>query len=240
MDSQNKDIKSEPDTVDPINVGEPVPEKRPNLLVKQKTLQPSKTFVAEMKEEAAKQPVEKPKANPVNNQGNPEADVVSLIALATPATTVPKPSSIYPEATGGYGNAPYNALDSNSDKSKTDKENNSTKLIIVIVTIIGGLIAGGALYEIIAWSIIILGSKIGSNYGLFIIPDILYLVLGVGIVLRRELARIIYVFLAILGLIIGSIGIISFLSSINSQNSRNNALYTQAIVNTQNQITRSN
>ena len=184
-----------------------------NPLSNQKTrkvLQPSEALIKDMA------------SNPVSLSAHESRPTVSVtpntqapnsVAGQTPVPTAKyNPSTIYPEATSGLLSDP-------SENNQVDKQpikpnkNNLTKLIILGVIALGIFIAVPAILSIISSvKIISYGgiSVLGKAGGLIYLIDAIYLMVGIGLILRRELARISYVVIGVILLLIALYGTINY------------------------------
>ncbi len=155
-----------------------------------------------------------------NNSVNDNQDLTNqVIPLATNADTTPKtapqnPESIYPVATQGIGvdNQQPLANIQSDNTIQTTAESNKNNLIILLVIILGAYTAISALVGIFASTLAISYGFIGAG-GLLIAIDVIYILIGIGLILRKELARFVYVVLAILGLLLTIYGTVHIFNS---------------------------
>jgi hypothetical protein len=119
----------------------------------------------------------------------------------------PASSSIYPSATSGRSayNPPLPAA-SEADAKPEPKE---TKLIETIVMVFGGLMVVVSVLSILEW--FSLGVR-GANI-LGVILSFGELFLGTGILRRKEIARTIYVIVAVISLFFSIFGTVSYLNA---------------------------
>ncbi len=141
-------------------------------------------------------------ANPVGNQPVPIDAAANNTSTTTDQSPVPEPSnSIYPVPSKGIGN-------SLASPAQTTIANDSPAQPSQKKTIIAKLIvAFGILITLIALSGLIVGVRSASvdmtvDSDLVIASYILYLLLGIGIIFKKEIARQIYIILAVLGLLL--------------------------------------
>lgn len=169
--------------------------------------------------------------------------VQSSQALAlTPPNTLPLRhdlSSIYPDATHGTGvtTPPVQAAETVPEVTETlAHKPERTKFIIAGIWLIGAFIAIPAALSIFG-IVRILGYGGGAVGSLAGAVDILYVLVGIGIALRKEMARVVYVVLAVIGLIFSVIGTFNYLAytqKISSQQASATAQAQQTIVQTEN------
>ncbi|HWB39260.1 MAG TPA: hypothetical protein VG604_03405 [Candidatus Saccharimonadales bacterium] len=156
------------------------------------------------------------------------------IPPATATPVAPDMSSIYPNATVGLTAAEH------SDPTTVDPVAAATKArltspVIIVIIVVGALIAIPAFISLIGNS-----SLITYGFGgkaLLKAFDVLDILLGIGIILRKQIARIIYVVLALISLALSIYGLIHYASVIHKAYSAVNSLAAQAIADDEKTIT---
>jgi hypothetical protein len=166
--------------------------------------EPPSQATAEFLQEAQAQsavPVELPFGLP---QTQPQPATIPIPEQAVPQTPrlVPDMSTIYPQATA----SPKTPLPQAPPPPISTLKNTKTKLISVIVIALGIYLAAPALLRLfVGVRVISLGFVSNTSIAVTII-DILYLIIGIGLILRRELARAAYVVIGCLFLLIALYG----------------------------------
>jgi len=163
----------------------------------------------------------------VSSAGSADSAPTQPVQTAQPASVYPTPqgtppisqplSSLYP--TPGQTPPP------NIASAAANSSNNSA--IITGVAILGGLIALVASGSLLAW--INSTTVPGVNAGARIIALLISggsLLLGIGIIMRREIARVIYVFLAGVALLFSVFSIYGYLSAVHSEHRISQATVT--------------
>ncbi|HUC88395.1 MAG TPA: hypothetical protein VMR95_04620 [Candidatus Binatia bacterium] len=143
-------------------------------------------------------------------------------AAPTNTSNIPRPaiSSIYPEPTAGFGISNSQAAALPGQKPSVDsKSMDKSKVIIILITILGIYIAGSALIGLIGGVRLLSFGIARSTGGILTAIDIVYLIIGAGIIFRRELARIVYIVIAVIGLVLSSIGLYSYFHSVSNASS---------------------
>lgn len=177
----------------------------------QKAIQPSE----ELKKDMAANPDGYYSRNPaphVSAVPNAQSPNSTLRQTQAPSTTY-NPSAIYPETTGGLPEKPTNEVSHGDNQSTSSNDDKLTKLIIIGVIALGVFIAVPALLSIIGWAKIISYGNInalGKTGVLIYTIDAIYLIVGVGLILRKEFARITYVVIGVILLLIGLYGTINY------------------------------
>ncbi|HXB16951.1 MAG TPA: hypothetical protein VNV44_14545 [Solirubrobacteraceae bacterium] len=99
-------------------------------------------------------------------------------------------------------------MDGNSDTPEASQPRTlSDGTIATVATVIGALVAIPALLALLGTAAIRLGGS-STGTGIAAIFDFAYLLLGVGLMMRRELARQIYCVLAVISLVLDLGGVI--------------------------------
>jgi hypothetical protein len=140
--------------------------------------------------------------------------------LASPGATPPlqprpNPNSIYPNPTQDVSSSPNQPATYAADTATVAEQpvapaGNKAKIIVAIVMAIGAFIVVTAALSLIAWIRVLMLP--GTSSGSSILGPILtggQVLLGLGILMRRELARQIYVVLAVISLVFSVFGHIS-------------------------------
>ena len=189
-----------------------------------KVLQPSSAFLKEMKTAASP-----------NIQDQPQ----QVPAVPSPSNSIPDsapqspPNSIYPQPTNDSIPGSYQAPMANLPKN-TEKDSRTTKnkLIIFGVMVLGAYIALSALLTLFS-SLKILSFGFVGNRNFLILIDVIYLLIGIGLMLRNEIARLVYVIIGVIGLVIAIYGTYHYFSVNHAVQNLNNS----AVIQTQNEIT---
>lgn len=199
---------------------------KPIILENSKVLQPSESFLNEMKTAAAAAPSPTPTptptptpADPGNQQYTQQTPPVSGDNLAPNQITPPvtQPSSIYPTATRGVGYSQNQNLPLNNDQPAQLTDTKKTGVITIIIIAFGALLAFVSLLDFISG--VRIASRLGTVAGLSIVVGLVGLLLGVGLILRKEIARFVYIILACIALVLGLIATPSTISNYNKANS---------------------
>jgi uncharacterized membrane protein len=104
--------------------------------------------------------------------------------------------------------------------------------LVIAVMIVGALVALPALLGLLGSASISFGaSKGGTTFGALI--DIAYVILGVGLMLRRELARQVYVVLVVISLILLTVSAVGALASNNIGRTGSAAQQVNAVIATE-------
>lgn len=127
---------------------------------------------------------------------NVETD--SLNEQTTVRKSVPLSSSIYPDV----DNDKKENLDKSDLLDYKNIKSTKTKLIIVIVIILGAIIATQSLLGLVGWLRLLSFGFAASTSKLVITIDVIYLLIGIGLILRKEFTRICYVLLALISLVL--------------------------------------
>ena len=85
-------------------------------------------------------------------------------------------------------------------------------LIAIVVIALGALIAIPALLGLVIGTTYLSYGFLGGGAAVLAAIDLLYLLLGVGLMARRELARSAYVVLALVGLVLNVVGLVGFVA----------------------------
>jgi len=212
MDDQNKNPDIQEHESSPANTQTPESQPTAQSQSQSNGLQPTQAFIEEMHSVTNNPPVVT-NSQPEHNQPVP-----------------PSPNSIYPEATRGVGaHSDQTASTTNTIEhpSEKPKGNNSEQLIILAVIVLGILNALPALLRLIgSTKLISLGFVNGTSFVITLI-DIIYLVIGVGLILRREIARAAYIFLAVILLILAIYGTFHTYSIEHNQSTQQGNLEVQ-------------
>ena len=174
-------------------------------------IQPSARFVEEMKTADVKQALAPAIAKPLpppppplatTQTSAPSVDNDASLNTSTPASAAAYPaSSIYPEA--HLGNA--SAISSGRSFEQVEIGKNLKQVVgpvpVAIVFALGGLITLASAYSLF---IIIQLTSSGYISVLGYLEAVVTLILGVGIMMRYELARMLYVFVSILVLAVST------------------------------------
>jgi hypothetical protein len=210
MDDQNQN----PVVSQPQNAESQKPPANPTTLPEQKpkrVLQPSAELVKDMAANPNSYYARKPTPNSSTapNTQSPNSTSEQTQTPKTPNNM----SSIYPEATKGLSDDTVNENEPAARQVTKPADNTLTKLIIVGVIALGIFIAVPAIFSIIGSVKIISYGNISvfdkAGIAIYII-DAIYLIVGVGLILRKELARIAYVVIGIILLLIGLYGTVKY------------------------------
>lgn len=166
---------------------------------KQPTIQPSKEFIQELKTTPATPPV---------------------ASAPTPAPTGPapnpSPNSIYPDATAGL-KITDNLNNENPTKDKEGaKTNKPPTLIIALITIFGAYLAVTALLGLVGSLKLLSFGVVRTSGAVISIIDVVYIIVGLGIILRKEIARVAYIVIAVIGLGLSVYGTVKYFQSLNN------------------------
>ena len=104
-----------------------------------------------------------------------------------------------------------------------DTPTRDDNMLVIAVVILGALIAIPAVLSLIGSVAISFGKQAASGGTVASLFDLGYLALGVGLMMRRELARQIYVVLAIISLIFLVIGAIAIYTAAGTETTNGNA-----------------
>jgi hypothetical protein len=118
-----------------------------------------------------------------------------------PSTPIPQPRPVQPQPQPASATSQNNSFNA-AEQSGNPKAKSSTQFITIAVMALGAFIAVPALVSLVGWAKVISFGYISGTSAFVTVTDVLYLLLGVGIVLRKELARIVYVFFAVIGLLL--------------------------------------
>ena len=88
----------------------------------------------------------------------------------------------------------------------------SRSWIEIVVVALGALIAIPALLGLLVGTTYLSYGFLGGGAAVLAAIDVLYLMLGVGLMARREMARSAYVVLALVGLVLNAIGLVGFVA----------------------------
>jgi hypothetical protein len=155
-------------------------------------LTPDPEFVKEMQAKHAEQQASQPTAV---KQSAPKAQV-----QAPPLN----PSNIYPDS---QENKPLQSNQPTGARTAEKPSRFSDQTLIVLIIIFGALIAGWALLDIFkSFGVLYTsgstaGGSIVQTVSIYSIFNFISVILGIGIMLRKEIARIIYVVVAFIDLI---------------------------------------
>jgi hypothetical protein len=128
--------------------------------------------------------------------------------VPTPQRLRPNPAAIYPKATSGFGaSSKQPPVIPAQDEAAQNSTDNKTKMIVILVSILGAYTALSALLGLLG-SVTALSFGFIKAGGQLTVIDAIYLIIGVGLVFRKELARVVYIFLAIIGLLLTVYGTI--------------------------------
>ena len=96
--------------------------------------------------------------------------------------------------------------DKDSDQNYTEPRE-SSRAVVILIIILGLYIAGSAAISLITGSRFLSFGLASGRSGEVIAVDIIYLFSGVGLLMRRKEARVAYIFLALVALLLATIGI---------------------------------
>ncbi|HUD05731.1 MAG TPA: hypothetical protein VMR18_02335 [Candidatus Saccharimonadales bacterium] len=186
-----------------------------------KVLRPSQSFVEEMKSAASPAlPVSQPALTPQAQNNQNAVPQAQTLKVDSPNSTQPAVNSVYPEISKGFGISNSQAVASPEKKPSTNSKSNDKSMVIkILITILGVYIASSALLGLFAGLKLLSFGIARSTGGILTVIDIVYLVVGAGIVFRREIARIVYVVLAVVGLVLSSVGLYSYIHATSGSNS---------------------
>ncbi len=168
-----------------------------------KVIQPSESFEQEVKttQPASVQPTPDPQASPVNT--------------TQPLQPKPSPSSVYPDATQGVGTpAPVPTQPAPAEAAQAADPKRAKKILAVrVVAAILILFNGVNAYDVL-WSI----HNGFKGYGLISILEVVVMLgLAIGIFMFKEIARVTYVFIAAIVLVVSVISIVSLYRTNHSE-----------------------
>jgi len=173
------------------------------------------------------QPQDQHQKSPISpqasNNGHPPAERPTAQAVA---------SSIYPEATRGIGVSNYQVPKPDTEHAEEKINNIKTKLIVILVTVLGVYTAVSALLGLFG-GLTAISFGFAKTGGELTAIDVIYLIIGAGILFRRDTARLAYVFLAIIGLVLSIYGTHQVFTVTRYDNTYNKSV----IANDQQQIT---
>jgi len=139
----------------------------------------------------------------------------------------PVPNSTYPDAT--HSTADTNTVKATDISNESDK----TKVIVVCIWLIGAFISIPAALSLFGTAKILSYGISGGAGSIVTVINVVYLLIGVGIILRKEMARIAFVVLAVIGLLLSVYGTFNYFKAAHAVSNSE----SQAIVITQREIT---
>jgi len=188
MDDQNKS----PGIQSPQPVSQPQNQS--------KVLRPSQSFVEELKTTAA--------TSPTTDNTTPAAS----------GPVRPSPASIYPEAKQYTMPTPQSPATNDNLPKEAVKGDNKSKVINVLIILFGVYTVATAILGLIGGVKLLSFGVVGKSGGLITFISIVELIIGVGIVLRRELARVAYIVVAIIFLCLSADGTYRYFQAIQTNN----------------------
>lgn len=212
MDNQNQNSQnpivplpqlpvSQPETTNPAVAPSQIPKK---------VIQPSQELVKEIADNPSSYYSRDPSINAPVTKTQPSN---STTGQSQSSSTTYNPRSIYPEATNGVSSEHINNSNNVDNPPRKSINDTLTKLISIGIIALGIYIALPALLSLVGWATIISYGGINSlskaGTPIYII-DVIYLIVGVGIILRKELARLAFVIIGVILLFIGVLGTINY------------------------------
>jgi len=168
-----------------------------------------------------------PSSAPLSSQASQDTSTSASTANQVPQSEnlsqpLPNASSIYPDVTRGIGSNPAQPPVNQATQQATGStliNSNKTKLITMAVIGFGAFVVVVAALGLITWIRVLKlpGASSGSNI-LGLILDCIELILGIGIMMKREAARSAYMFVAVILLIFSLYGTYNYLTSLHRYN----------------------
>lgn len=210
MENQNQDSPPQSPTNPPPDTSRP-------LLGGQKVVQPTSAILNEIQ------------SQPTGTSLTPVRASETTLPPLQAQPQSPQPTSRYPTATEGIGAAHgQNALLNSTEQTDDDtNKKNAAQVVVVFIMVLGACIAISALLSLVSWSRIISFGSLSATNAFVRFIDAVYVLLGLGIMFRKNIARMIYIFIAIITLALSAFGTIRIVTQQHSQSAKSANLQIQ-------------